>query len=213
MSKAPRPAALPQLAAMLDQLKSTGGVSYKAYSSAGDLESLLAADLAVLLSERFTTRAEPATAAVPRPPSEFVGRQAALVELASLVTSEGVRLVTLTGPGGIGKTRLAIEVASAVADRFPDATVFVPLAGRGPGDFLEAISTAVGLKDLGQRPLAQLLADHLRDRRGRKPAHLTATQAAGTSAGATPDRRWRVPGAGLTRPAAVGSGRGPAALA
>lgn len=162
--KAPAPQRDPRLAALLDDVAQAGGVSYTTYSSASELESLLAADLAVLLTERFTDHGErPLRMPVPRPASEFVGRWTELGELVELLT-DGVRLVTLTGPGGIGKTRLAIEVAHAVADRFPDGTVFVPLAARGPDDFLEAIVAATGLKDLGQQSLAQLLVQHLCDR-------------------------------------------------
>ena len=165
--KTPAPGRDRRLAAMLDDVAQHGGVSYKTYSSAAELESLLATDLAVLLTERFTERSElPVSVPLPRPASEFVGRGAELGELVELITSDAVRLVTLTGPGGIGKTRLAIEVAHAVADRFPDGAVFVPLATRTADDFLEAIGTAVGLRDLGQQPVAQSLVRCLGDRHG-----------------------------------------------
>jgi len=155
-----------RLTAMLGDVAETAGVSYKTYSSARELESLLAGDLAVLLSERFTSsRAELVNDRVPRPASEFVGRRDELGELVDLVTSDNVRLVTLTGPGGIGKTRLGIEVAHAVADSFPHGTVFVPLATRGADGFMEAVSAAVGLRDLGQQPLLEMVCEHLRHRR------------------------------------------------
>lgn len=160
------PARDPRLTAMLDDVALTAGVSYKTYSSVRELESLLAGDLAVLLTERFTSsRAELVNDRVPRPASEFVGRGAELGDLVDLVTSENVRLVTLTGPGGIGKTRLGIEAAHAVADRFPDGTVFVPLAAREADGFMEAVSAALGLRDLGQQPLMEMVLEYLRHRR------------------------------------------------
>jgi predicted ATPase len=152
-----------RLTAMLNDVAQSAGVSYKTYSSAREFESLLAGDLAVLLTERFTSsRPELANDKVPRPVSEFVGRGEELGELVDLVTSDSVRLVTLTGPGGIGKTRLGIEVAHAVADNFPDGTAFVPLATRGPDGFMEAVSAALGLKDLGQQPLMEMVLEYLR---------------------------------------------------
>lgn len=64
---------------------------------------------------------------VPLPPTSFVGRAELLDGLAELITDTGVRLVTVHGPGGIGKSRLAIEVAGAVSASFPDGVVFVSL--------------------------------------------------------------------------------------
>lgn len=164
--KSKAPARDQRLTAMLNDVAQTAGVSYKPYSSARELESLLAGDLAVLLTERFTSsREDLVNNKVPRPASDFVGREVELGELVGLLTSGGVRLVTLTGPGGIGKTRLGIEVAHAVADRFPGGTVFVALASRGADGFLEAVNAALGLKDLGQQPLEEMLIEYLRRRR------------------------------------------------
>jgi predicted ATPase/class 3 adenylate cyclase len=65
---------------------------------------------------------------LPRPATDLVGRDGELAELADLLGSAGVRLVTLTGPGGSGKTRLAIGVAQRLVDHYPDGVFFVPLA-------------------------------------------------------------------------------------
>jgi predicted ATPase/class 3 adenylate cyclase/tetratricopeptide (TPR) repeat protein len=65
---------------------------------------------------------------LPRPATELVGRDGELAELTALLSSAGVRLMTLTGPGGSGKTRLAIAVAQQLVDRYPDGVFFVPLA-------------------------------------------------------------------------------------
>jgi predicted ATPase len=65
---------------------------------------------------------------LPVPTTPFFGREAELAVLVELLTREDVRLVTLTGPGGTGKTRLALEAASRAAERFPDGVFFVGLA-------------------------------------------------------------------------------------
>lgn len=69
-----------------------------------------------------------AASSLPVPATPLVGRDGELAELAGLVGSPGVRLVTLTGPGGSGKTRLAIGVAANLVEAFPEGVYFVPLA-------------------------------------------------------------------------------------
>jgi predicted ATPase/class 3 adenylate cyclase len=69
-----------------------------------------------------------AASSLPRPATPLVGRDGELAELEALLGSPVVRMVTLTGPGGSGKTRLAIAVAQEVVERFPDGMYFVPLA-------------------------------------------------------------------------------------
>jgi predicted ATPase/DNA-binding SARP family transcriptional activator len=72
--------------------------------------------------------AKPAVIRVPVPPSRLVGRARELEELIALMRRDEVRLLTLTGPGGIGKTRLALELARATADAYADGVAFVALA-------------------------------------------------------------------------------------
>src|SRR4051812_12040844 len=92
-------------------------------------------------------------------PTSFIGRQAELAELAALVDDPACRLISLVGPGGIGKTRLAIEVAGRLRSRFADGAVFVPLEAVGATDVFAAIAEAAGCPLSGQLdPLAQLLA-------------------------------------------------------
>jgi len=89
----------------------------------------------------------------------FIGRQRELADAAELL--ERVRLLTFTGPGGTGKTRLAIQLAVEVGKRFPDGAFFVSLASIREKDLVpSAIAEAVGIQSAGTRlpPLDQLLA-------------------------------------------------------
>ena len=82
---------------------------------------------------------------LPEPKSGFVGRDAELRQIAQLLEDEPVRLLTLTGPGGVGKTRLALEAARAQIDRF-ERLVFVDLSAvRDHGEVLLSIAEAIGL--------------------------------------------------------------------
>lgn len=95
--------------------------------------------------------------------TSFIGRDAELDELAGLLAER--RLVTLTGPGGIGKTSLAVETARRVADRFPDGAWFVPLAEvEDPAAVRSVIARTIGLFDGPGRPAADGLAPYLADR-------------------------------------------------
>jgi predicted ATPase len=84
---------------------------------------------------------------LPVPASSFVGRDRELAEVTSLLRDDGARLVTLTGPGGSGKTRLAIEAAADAIGDCPDGVFWVGLAGlRDPALVLETIADALGAK-------------------------------------------------------------------
>jgi predicted ATPase/class 3 adenylate cyclase len=95
---------------------------------------------------------------LPTQTSEFLGREAQLSVIRDLLDTAGVRLLTLTGPGGIGKTRLALQAAADQVDRFEDGVYFVDLSGvRDPDAAFEAIIRALGLTaSSGERPLEVL---------------------------------------------------------
>ena len=108
---------------------------------------------------------EPRPSKIPTPPSPLVGRERELAQAAELLRQRTLRVLTLTGFGGTGKTRLAIALATAVQDRYPSGTFFVPLAGANDAD--AAVGTIVETLEIRERPgesLLETLKDELRDK-------------------------------------------------
>jgi predicted ATPase/class 3 adenylate cyclase len=103
---------------------------------------------------------------LPTQATPFLGRERAVNEVVALLRSAEARLVTLTGPGGTGKTRLALQAAAQLLEDFPDGVYFVPLAAlRDPELVPSAIATALGLREqAGQMP-AQAVREALADKR------------------------------------------------
>src|SRR5450759_5814408 len=100
--------------------------------------------------------------------TSFVGRERELLELADLLV--GARLLTLTGPGGGGKTRLALELAAISADKYRDGAWLIELAGiREPALVPSALARGVGLDLRSGRPAMEALLDHLAQRRALVP--------------------------------------------
>jgi predicted ATPase/class 3 adenylate cyclase len=96
--------------------------------------------------------------------TSFVGRERELEEVKGLLST--ARLVTLTGPGGTGKTRLALQVAAGLADEYPDGTWFVPLGTVADASLvIPAIARAVGIGDDPSRTPIDVLATELEPRR------------------------------------------------
>lgn len=98
---------------------------------------------------------------LPIPWGSFVGRRAELASLYQLLHS-GARLLTLTGPGGVGKTRLALELTARVADEFADGAFFVTLQDlTEPEQVLGTVATALHVHESGTRPLIDDLGEAL----------------------------------------------------
>jgi predicted ATPase/class 3 adenylate cyclase len=103
---------------------------------------------------------------LPVQPTGLLGREQVLAAACTLLRRENVRLVTLTGPGGIGKTRLAIQIAAELVDDFPDGVWFVRLSRlTDPALVIPTVAQTLGLKEQGSQPIAETLREHLRDRR------------------------------------------------
>jgi non-specific serine/threonine protein kinase len=98
-------------------------------------------------------------AALPIPLTPLVGREREAETVVALLGRPEVRLVTLTGPGGVGKTRLALRVAAEAGGDFADGVAFVDLTPlTDPGLVLPAVATTLGLRESGDRPLGDQLA-------------------------------------------------------
>jgi len=164
-----------RLVSLIARIQADGTASYKSYSSVDELADLVEADLATLLAERFdasrTAEVAPPptdslTARIPSPFTRLIGRDREVAAVLRLLGDRDRRLVTLLGPGGIGKSRLAIAVAAAAGELFPDGAIFVPLENVLEADLvLPTIGYALGVRDAGDLPLEQRLAIALEGRR------------------------------------------------
>src|SRR5438067_2518507 len=102
---------------------------------------------------------------IPAPATPLVGRKAEVAAVTELLRREQVRLVTLTGLGGIGKTRIAIQAATDLLGDFPDGVYFAGLEPiNDPGLVAPTISQALGVKEAAGWSLLDSLKDYLRDR-------------------------------------------------
>jgi DNA-binding CsgD family transcriptional regulator len=108
---------------------------------------------------------DPALDPLPRPMTSFVGRERELDAVTKLIDMPEVRLVTLTGPGGAGKTRLAIAVARHHEPAYPNGVAFVPFeTTTDPAQVAVLIAQATGVPDVPGRPLAARMRDHFHQR-------------------------------------------------
>lgn len=102
---------------------------------------------------------------LPVQPTRLIGRETELTTLEGLLRQEDLRLVTLTGAGGTGKTRLAIQAAENLLNQFANGVCFVSLAAiSDPILVVGEIGRTLGIKEMGNTPITQLLEAHLRDR-------------------------------------------------
>jgi len=163
--KSPAPDREPRLAEMLARIRDEDGVSYEHFSDPAELQRLVEDDLAVLLSERFEMSRSgdgaagdaPLAGALPAPATLLVGRERQAAAVEDLVVREGARLVTLTGPGGVGKSRLAVKAARRLGPGFADGVRFVELASVSSADLVAAaVATGLGLTTTGGKLVTDL---------------------------------------------------------
>jgi predicted ATPase len=164
--KTPAPEREPALQTLLDRIRSDDHASYKSFSSTRELRSLLENDLAILLTERFfqaaPSQSGPTLVNVPASATSFLGRDDDVHRLSELLRRRDVRLVTLTGPGGVGKTRLSMEVTHDLGQSFPGGILFVSLASvTDPSLVLETVAQQVGAPRHDGWPALQRLQQHL----------------------------------------------------
>ncbi|MDF2574534.1 MAG: ATPase-like protein [Agromyces sp.] len=173
----------PRLGELLARIRDDDTASYTPFTTTRQLGRLIEADLATLLAERFdASRAAsrtPAASAVgtaaateqatnlatdhatdqpgdhlPVPYTTSIGREREVATLLDWLGDDSQRVTTLVGPGGIGKSRLSIEVARSARERF-DRVTFVALEHvNDPSDVVPAIARELGVQDAGDRPLA-----------------------------------------------------------
>ncbi|MDN4598632.1 DUF4062 domain-containing protein [Leifsonia virtsii] len=168
----------PRLTTLLARIRDDDRAAYKYFETPKELAQLLENDLATLLAERFDQSRALVTADVasdadrvvepvrlPVPLTGLVGRDDDIAAIVDRV-EHGTRFVTLAGPGGIGKSRLAIAAARAAAQDFEDGAVFVDLSAvHDPKRVPNRIAQALGVRDTGDAPILDNLVTALRDRR------------------------------------------------
>ncbi len=151
---------LPEGVALLDM----GECRLKGVMNPEHLWQIFASDLRFEFPPVLSLNAIPNN--LPLQPTAFIGREAELSEIVKRLSTDGVRLLTLTGPGGIGKTRMALQAAAELIEKFQDGVYIVDLA---PIIDLEQVPTVIartlGLRETSGRPLLDDLKVQLHEKK------------------------------------------------
>lgn len=173
--KHPAPKREPALEEMLQRVKGEEKVCYKYFSSPEELGKLISGDIVLLLSERFeqtmvgsslpSRQAAVVKNNLPQELTPFIGREQLMASISQLLEKGDKRLVTLSGLGGVGKTRLALKVASEHQGLYPDGVWLVELGSfSDPSLVVRAAADVFSLREEQSRSLEQILVDYLYDK-------------------------------------------------
>ena len=164
-----------RLTALIARIQADDTAAYLHFTTLDELAEHVSGDLAMLLAERFeqsrgheaaAPASAPLDARVPVPYTTTIGRSAEIAELRALLVAGDSRVVSLIGPGGVGKSRLAIEAARACRDDFPDGVYFVPLTSVADPDLLlPTLAHHLGIRETGRAAPEVLISQALDDRR------------------------------------------------
>ena len=166
-----------KLEALLERIRADEHASYKPFSSLEELSGIIKDDLALTLTERFEMAADPGSTTehsagvrenatrVPISPTLFVGREDEVEHIRALLARDDVRLLSLTGPGGVGKSRLAFEVALQTERDFTDGMSYVLLGQvSDPALVLPRLAQEVGARESADRSVLDALRDYIADK-------------------------------------------------
>jgi predicted ATPase/DNA-binding XRE family transcriptional regulator len=138
----------------------------RAIADALGLSAAERAGLAASVAHRSQPPSAPVSTDLPVASSDLIARESERAEVAAILRGQRSRLVTLTGPGGVGKTSLALAIAAGVTADFPDGITFVDLAPVSSADQVApAIAQTLGIPQSGSRTVVDAIRTHLRDRR------------------------------------------------
>ncbi|MEJ2055325.1 MAG: NB-ARC domain-containing protein, partial [Calditrichaceae bacterium] len=154
---------------MLKNIRDIDGISYKYYKDHKELEKLIAADLSLLLTEAYESfhqkdSGNPAGEKIhniPAPATSILGREKEIETARKYLQSGEKRLLTFTGPGGSGKTRLSIEVGHKLSSDFPFIH-FIELAAIHDPDLTpDAIAHGMGLREAGEKRADRIIKEYV----------------------------------------------------
>ncbi len=167
--KTPAPEREPGLQRLLDRIRADGDASYQQFTTAQELRERIANDLALLLTERFAQVPKTADSDHPAPlpvlRGHLIDREREVALVRELLLRGDVGLVTLTGPGGVGKTRVAVQVATELASQFADGAAFVSLASLNtPELVVQTVAQALQVAEVRGQSIGERLLGYLRQR-------------------------------------------------
>ncbi|MEZ4898227.1 MAG: DUF4062 domain-containing protein [Saprospiraceae bacterium] len=157
---------------LLKDIQQRNILCYRPFSTLEELRELVENDLAILLSEHFQAEAEPGPPTryhkldVPTVSDILVGREKDIDQLSTMLSSGRLRLITICGTGGTGKTRLSIEVAHRLQDVFPNGIIFISLEAITDPELVPAIiAERLNITDSGKQSMSETLMSWLSDKK------------------------------------------------